>query len=313
MAASSHRLEAARRCQMRGLAPKPMPRAEQFACRARGAADQQRAGAFARHEAVGVASRQQAVVALVVAKRRPAKAGCRWRPRQTRGDAALPISVRACASATATPTRPARPRPTARKRDTQFLLDPKEESGRPALNPPGAVGFGHAEQQRHAAHSSRECLAGIRRSPSPPSWPAWCRPRQGCSSGTWWAMIHSPPESMKRVSVGLLILARKAAQLCGAPSGPPRSRGRCAGWRCGLARLMPWLSCAGPSALPSAPSPTGIGNATCSRCCHHSLPFCPPGPARSRACSSSTAGPRANSCVRRSWSGSNTMVSSVAL
>ena len=42
------------------------------------------------------------------------------------------------------------------------------------------------------------------------------RPRQGCSRGTWCAMIHSPSLPMKRVSVGLLILARMAAQAAGA-------------------------------------------------------------------------------------------------
>src|SRR6266705_3580088 len=42
-------------------------------------------------------------------------------------------------------------------------------------------------------------------------WTSLGKPRQGCSSGTWLPMIHSPPLSVKRVSEKLSMAQRIAA------------------------------------------------------------------------------------------------------
>ena len=164
------------------------------------------AGGFAGHEAVGVVC-ASAGAPRVRRLKVGQSAGCRS-PRSARAGCLRFVDqrARACDQAIATPTRPCgmTTRIAVRSRLASSLLElsRSSSSSSPSMRP-GPF----ASRQHTAAAECRATRRGHRREALFDRHrrhlrAAWSRPRHGCSSGTWCAMIHSPRESMKRVSVG---------------------------------------------------------------------------------------------------------------
>ena len=184
-----------------GSRPKPMPVQTSSPRLAGRCSDQQRAGPLARHETVGVRARQQAVLALVVAQRRPAQQAVGGGDQHARHGRAVRS---ACGPAPA--PRPRRRGPAARRAEcganvsAEFVLDLREELVVQPVHAPGPLGSATHSSSGMSAHPRAAGPARHSSMASAAILASLVRPRHGCSSATWCAMIHSPPESMKRVS-----------------------------------------------------------------------------------------------------------------